>query len=175
MKKGDSNLENVKIGDFLKEKRTKAKLTTNQLAEKLEIKEKKVIKWEEGFIIPDNITMIALSSILNFKIEDLPKISKKQKELNRMSFELINKFFKTETLLQWIIICLLSFDLMYSDTLKNYFASLDNTNFLVDGSIFLIIAIALVVVVLLTLVHTSYKIIKCEKIIDKLNQKDKDA
>lgn len=172
MKKRNYEEEIKKISDFLIEKRTNAKLSVQDLAEKLEINEKEVVKWEEGIKVPDNITMLALSSILKFDVEQLPKVSKKQRELNNMTFELYDKYFRIGTLLQWVIICLISFDLLYSDTLKNYFNSLDTSNFWLDGSIFLVIAVALVLVVLLIFIYTAYKIFKCERVITNTKKKD---
>ena len=61
----------VKIGKFIAECRKNAGLTQKQLAEKLNITDRAVSKWETGKALPDSSIMLELCLILKITVNDL--------------------------------------------------------------------------------------------------------
>ena len=61
----------LKIGQFIAEQRKKNCLTQMQLAEKLNITDRAVSKWETGKSLPDSSIMLELCQILNISVNDL--------------------------------------------------------------------------------------------------------
>lgn len=64
-------MDQVKIGRFIAERRKAANLTQMQLAEKLNITDRAVSKWETGKSMPDSSIMPELCDILNISLNDL--------------------------------------------------------------------------------------------------------
>ena len=64
-------MDQEKIGKFIQEKRKEQKLTQSDLAEKLNITDRAISKWENGNCLPDAGTMPELCKILNISINDL--------------------------------------------------------------------------------------------------------
>ena len=64
-------MNQIKIGRFIAECRKKQNLTQMQLAEKLNITDRAVSKWETGRSLPDSSIMIELCEILGITINDL--------------------------------------------------------------------------------------------------------
>lgn len=64
-------MDQVKIGRFIAERRKKEELTQAQLAEKLNITDRAVSKWETGRSLPDPSLMPELCEILHITINDL--------------------------------------------------------------------------------------------------------
>ncbi len=64
-------MNQVKIGKFIAECRKKATLTQAQLAEKLNITDRAVSKWETGKTMPDSSIMLELCGILGISVNDL--------------------------------------------------------------------------------------------------------
>lgn len=64
-------MDQVKIGRFIAERRKAANLTQMQLAEKLNITDRAVSKWETGKSMPDSSIMLELCDILNISLNDL--------------------------------------------------------------------------------------------------------
>ena len=64
-------MDQVKIGKFIAECRKKANLTQMQLAEKLNITDRAVSKWETGKSMPDSSIMLALCEVLKISVNDL--------------------------------------------------------------------------------------------------------
>lgn len=60
-----------KIGAFIAEKRKEQNLTQLGLAEKLNITDRAVSKWERGKSLPDASIMLELCSVLNITLTDL--------------------------------------------------------------------------------------------------------
>ena len=60
-----------KIGRFIAEKRKAKKLTQMQLAEKLNITDRAVSKWETGKSMPDTLIMLDLCNILDITVNEL--------------------------------------------------------------------------------------------------------
>ncbi len=64
-------MDQIKIGKFIAEQRHKEKLTQKQLAEKLNVSDRAVSKWERGVCLMDISLLKPLSSLLNVSVIDL--------------------------------------------------------------------------------------------------------
>ena len=64
-------MDQVKIGRFIAQCRKKADLTQMQLAEKLNITDRAVSKWETGKSMPDSSIMLELCGVLGITVNDL--------------------------------------------------------------------------------------------------------
>lgn len=72
------NEQNVKMGRFICELRKEKKLTQKNLAEKLEVTDKAVSKWERGISCPDVSLLVPLSKILGVTTGELLNGEKNQ-------------------------------------------------------------------------------------------------
>ena len=61
-------MDQIKIGKFISKKRKEAKLTQSELAEKLNITDRAISKWENGKSMPDSGIIPELCKILNITI-----------------------------------------------------------------------------------------------------------
>ena len=64
-------MDQIKIGKFIQEKRKEKNITQNELAEKLNISDRAISKWENGNCLPDAGNMPILCDILGITINDL--------------------------------------------------------------------------------------------------------
>ena len=64
-------MDQIKIGKFIAERRKQAGLTQLQLADKLNITDRAVSKWERGKAMPDSSIMLELCFILGISVNDL--------------------------------------------------------------------------------------------------------
>ena len=64
-------MDQIKIGRFIQKKRKEQKLTQSELAERLNITDRAVSKWENGICLPDASIMYELCELLNITINDL--------------------------------------------------------------------------------------------------------
>ena len=64
-------MDQVKIGRFIAKCRKKTNLTQMQLAEKLNITDRAVSKWETGKAMPDSSIMLDLCDVLGISVNDL--------------------------------------------------------------------------------------------------------
>ena len=64
-------MDQIKIGKFIAERRKKVNLTQMQLADKLNITDRAVSKWETGKAMPDSSIMLELCGILKISVNDL--------------------------------------------------------------------------------------------------------
>ena len=75
-------MDQIKIGKFITECRKKKNLTQAQLAEKLNLTDRAISKWETGKAMPDSDIMLALCEILEIHVNELlcgEKIDTEQK------------------------------------------------------------------------------------------------
>lgn len=80
---GDVFVNQEKIGKFIKSRRKEIKLTQAELAEKLNVTDRSISKWENGICMPDSSIIPVLCDILNITINDLFSgeiVDKKDKE-----------------------------------------------------------------------------------------------
>lgn len=61
----------IKIGNFISSKRKEKNITQSDLAEKLNVSDRAVSKWENGICLPDASNMSVLCEILDITINDL--------------------------------------------------------------------------------------------------------
>ena len=79
-----------KIGKFISERRKSKKLTQEQLAEKLNISDRAISKWERGICLPDASIMINLCKILDINVNELLSGEMlNEKEYNKKAEELL--------------------------------------------------------------------------------------
>ena len=64
-------MDQIKIGKFIAERRKAIDLTQMQLAEKLNITDRAISKWETGRCMPDTSIMVELCRILKISVNDL--------------------------------------------------------------------------------------------------------
>ncbi len=64
-------MDQIKIGKFIAECRKKSNQTQVQLAEKLNITDRAVSKWERGKSLPDSSIMLRLCDVLGITVNDL--------------------------------------------------------------------------------------------------------
>lgn len=64
-------MNQIKIGKFIADCRKEKSLTQSQLAEKLNITDRAVSKWETGRAMPDSSLMLELCDILDITVTDL--------------------------------------------------------------------------------------------------------
>lgn len=64
-------MDQIKIGRFIAERRKKVGLTQAQLAEKMNITDRAVSKWETGKAMPDSSIMLELCDVLEITVNDL--------------------------------------------------------------------------------------------------------
>ena len=64
-------MDQVKIGKFIAECRKKNNLTQMQLAEKLNITDRAISKWENGKAMPDSVIMLDLCNELKISVNEL--------------------------------------------------------------------------------------------------------
>lgn len=64
-------MDQIKIGSFIQEKRKEKNLTQLQLAQKLNVTDRAVSKWETGRAMPDSAIMLDLCRILGITVTDL--------------------------------------------------------------------------------------------------------
>ena len=80
-------MDQIKIGGFIAKCRKKANLTQMQLAEKLDITDKAVSKWERGITMPDTSIMLELCEILGISVNELLSGEKINMENNNQKNE----------------------------------------------------------------------------------------
>ena len=64
-------MDQIKIGRFISERRKSVGLTQMQLAERLNITDRAVSKWERGRAMPDTSIMLELCDILGINVNEL--------------------------------------------------------------------------------------------------------
>ena len=64
-------MNQIKIGKFIQEQRKEEGITQSELAEKLNITDRAISKWENGICMPDVDNINELCKILNITINDL--------------------------------------------------------------------------------------------------------
>lgn len=89
-------MDQVKIGRFIAECRKTVNLTQMQLAEKLNITDRAVSKWERGISMPDSSIMLELCDILKISVNDLlcgevVAMDNYDKELENNLLEMVKK------------------------------------------------------------------------------------
>lgn len=122
MMKGEPSMNQIKTGKFIAECRKEKKLTQAQLAEKLNITDRAVSKWETGKSMPDSSIMLELCKILGITVNELLSgekvsvdslgkkadenlIALKRKEENNIAKNVVISVLFSITLLIGIMVC----------------------------------------------------------------------
>ena len=86
-------MDQIKIGKFIAECRKKKNLTQAQLAEKLNLTDRAISKWETGKAMPDSDIMLDLCYILGINVNELLSgemidVEQKDEQLNELIFQM---------------------------------------------------------------------------------------
>lgn len=89
-------MDQMKIGKFIAENRKTKKLTQSQLAERLNVSDRAVSKWENGKSMPDVSIMLELCEILGINVQDLlcgerVSVEKRNEKLEQALFETVKQ------------------------------------------------------------------------------------
>ena len=89
-------MDQIKIGKFIAERRRLKNLTQAQLAERLNITDRAVSKWENGRSLPDSSIMLELCEMLEITVNDLLSgevvvMEKYNKELENNLLEIVKE------------------------------------------------------------------------------------
>ncbi len=85
------NMNQISIGKFIAEKRKAKNLTQAQLAERLNISNKTISKWETGKSMPDYSIMESLCNELDISISELLNGEKPQVNNDEQMIELVQR------------------------------------------------------------------------------------
>lgn len=107
-------MDQVKIGKFIAECRKQKGLTQLQLAEKLNITDKAVSKWERGRAVPDSSIMLGLCDALGINVNELLSgetdgMKDCNKELENKLLEMVKEKEQRDRqllTLEWVIVAL---------------------------------------------------------------------
>ena len=107
-------MDQIKIGKFIAECRKKNNLTQMQLAEKLNITDRAISKWENGKSMPDSSIMLDLCNELKISVNELLSGEMiEMKDYNKKTEELLLKLAKQDELKNkklmtsmWTILCI---------------------------------------------------------------------
>ena len=83
-------MKNKTIGEIISELRKEKGMTQNDLAEKMNVTDKAVSKWERNLSCPDVNSIPKLAEILEISVEDLLNAQKRENESNGKFDEIVN-------------------------------------------------------------------------------------
>ncbi len=95
------------IGETIASLRKQKGMTQNELAEKMNVTDKAVSKWERDLSCPDINTISKLADILDVSVEELLKAKKKENSNTKMK-DLINLILKAVALAMGIAVIVLN-------------------------------------------------------------------
>ena len=95
------------IGETIAYLRKEKGMTQNELAEKMNVTDKAVSKWERDLSCPDINTISKLADILDVSVEELLKAKKKENSNIKMK-DLVNLIFKAVALAMGIAVVVLN-------------------------------------------------------------------
>ena len=95
------------IGETIASLRKEKGMTQNELAERMNVTDKAVSKWERDLSCPDINTISKLADVLNVSVEELLK-AKKQDYNNNKIKDLINLIFKAIALAMGVAVIVLN-------------------------------------------------------------------
>lgn len=104
-------MDQVMIGRFIAERRKEQGLTQSQLAERLNVTDKAISKWETGRGLPDAASMLPLCKLLGITVNDLlsgevVQVENYNKELEEKLIEMVKEKEKNDRQLlklEWVI------------------------------------------------------------------------
>lgn len=104
-------MDQIRIGKFIAERRKSVSLTQMQLAERLNVTDRAVSKWENGRSMPDSSIMLDLCAILKITVNDLlsgevVSVENYNSETEKRLLEIIKQKEETDKrmlTLEWVI------------------------------------------------------------------------
>ena len=84
-------MDQIKIGNFLKELRKEKTLTQEQLAEHFNVSSRTVSRWENGNNMPDISILIELADFYDVDIREIIDGERKSENMDQESKEILNK------------------------------------------------------------------------------------
>ena len=96
------------IGETIASLRKQKGMTQNELAEKMNVTDKAVSKWERDLSCPDINTISKLADILDVSVEELLKAKKKENSNTTKMKDLINLILKAVALAMGIAVVVLN-------------------------------------------------------------------
>ena len=96
------------IGETIASLRKQKGMTQNELAEKMNVTDKAVSKWERDLSCPDINAISKLADILDVSVEELLKAKKKENSNTAKMKDLINLIFKAVALAMGIAVVVLN-------------------------------------------------------------------
>lgn len=84
-------MDQIKIGAFLKVLRKEKGMTQEQLAEKLNVSNRSVSRWETGNTLPDISILIELSEFYGVEIKEILDGERKSENMNDREKEIVSK------------------------------------------------------------------------------------
>ena len=129
-------MDKQKIGDFIKKKRKEKKLTQKELAEKLEITDRAISKWERGISCPDISLLKDLCKILEIDINELLSGKELEKVSKEESEDILVETVKTYTDIEkkkrirlWVLtISIIIIDIIFIIMMFLIYNQVNNTN-----------------------------------------------
>ena len=89
--KGGKKMNQVKIGNLLKELRKEKNYTQEQLADKLGVSQRTVSRWETGHNLPDLDILIEMADFYNVDLRELLNGERKGEKMDREIEETVMK------------------------------------------------------------------------------------
>lgn len=84
-------MDQVKIGNFLKELRKEKNLTQEELAEKLNVSRRTVTRWETGYNMPDLSLLVEIADFYDVDLRELFNGERKETRMNKELEETIKQ------------------------------------------------------------------------------------
>lgn len=100
-------MSNKTLGEMISSLRKEKGMTQNELAEKMNVTDKAVSKWERDLSCPDINTISKLANILDVSVDELLQAKKKENSNTKLK-DLINLIFKAISLAMGIAVVVLN-------------------------------------------------------------------
>lgn len=109
-------MDTIKIGSFIMELRKKKNMTQKELADKLGITDRAILKWENGRGLPDHSLILDLANILGVSVNELltgsyldSKEYKEASEDNLLTLAASSEYFNKELNILEKTFCIIQF------------------------------------------------------------------
>lgn len=114
-------MDNEKIGNYIKELRTKKGLSQNELSEKLHVTRQAISNWETGKAAPDSSILVLLSDLFNVSINIILSGGSKENDIEKVALSLIDENNKKIRKIKKIIGLFISSIMLFSLAFLSYY------------------------------------------------------